>query len=260
MTVLAVIGDCTTTTCIALAAGWSSVDDVIVLEADASGGSLTGWLDTPSTPSLATIVANRAGQHTTTGEAITAMVQHSASGIRFIAAPVRATTAFRAIEEAAGDVIPWLAASESIVLADIGRHRGGSRLPATLTAATAVVVVHRQDPASAAASTVRLERVVEVVQQVATLGLPIVLAIIGAEPFDPHDVTRFVEESAPAAVASSLTLADDPLSAAVIAGRPGVSAKRLRRLPLMRTASHATTVLRPFTATPVHPLDPQAHR
>ena len=57
MTIVAVIGDCTTTTCIALAAGWPGRRR-LVLEADPSGGSLAGWLDTPSSPSLATIVAN----------------------------------------------------------------------------------------------------------------------------------------------------------------------------------------------------------
>ena len=58
MTIVAIVGDCTTTTCVALAAGWPVDDEVLILEADPSGGSLAGWLDTPNSPSLATIVAN----------------------------------------------------------------------------------------------------------------------------------------------------------------------------------------------------------
>ena len=57
MTLIAVTGDCTTTTCVALASGWTADVEVIVLEADPSGGSLAGWLSTPATPTLASAVA-----------------------------------------------------------------------------------------------------------------------------------------------------------------------------------------------------------
>ena len=57
MTIVGVVGDCTTTTCLALASCWPAVDDAVILEADPLGGSLAGWLDTPASPSLATMVA-----------------------------------------------------------------------------------------------------------------------------------------------------------------------------------------------------------
>ncbi len=71
VTVIAVVGDATTTTAVAIAVGWPAADEVIVLEADPSGGSLAAWLDTPSQPSLATIVANvgpDAGQRPPVGD------------------------------------------------------------------------------------------------------------------------------------------------------------------------------------------------
>ena len=43
MSVIAVIGDCATTSALALAARWPA-DDVVVLEADRTGGSLAAWL------------------------------------------------------------------------------------------------------------------------------------------------------------------------------------------------------------------------
>lgn len=247
MTVLAVIGDCTTTTCVAMAAVWPIEDETIILEADPSGGSLAGWLDAPSSPSLATIVANTGSRTADPGDTIASLSQQSASGIRFIAAPVRSVPAHRAIEEAGATVIPWLAAADIVVLADVGRHRGADPLPIALHSANAVLVVHRQESASSNAAAVRLERLIETMTHVARIGVPIMLAVVGREPFDPDDIARFVDESSPGAVERFAHLADDALSAAVLAGREGVSGKRLRRLPLMRTAADAVTDLRSLT-------------
>jgi hypothetical protein len=64
-----------------------------------------------------------------------------------------------------------------------------------------------------------------------------VVAVVGSDPFDPAEIAQHVEASVPGAVGEVVTLADDPLAAAVLAGRAGVSANRLRRLPLMRSAA-----------------------
>jgi hypothetical protein len=144
MTVIAVIGDCTTTTCVALAAGWA-VDDVLVLEADPSGGSLAGWLDTPSSPSLATIVANTGVREASDGRAmstVSAMTQRSTSGVRFVAAPLRTLAARRAIEEATAFVVPALAASDVVTLADLER-RDPANLPTDIVAAAATMSAGR---------------------------------------------------------------------------------------------------------------------
>ncbi len=241
MTVVAVVGDATTTSTVALAVGWPVLGEVIVLEADPSGGSLAGWLDTPLQPSLATVVATvgpDAGRdHRATMVTFEAMAQHSAAGVRFVANAVRARAAHRAVEEAAGAVLPAAASAATTVVADAGRHRPGHAPSPALGVADVVVIVHRQASASAAAASVRIERLVETVEELAHLDAAIAVVVIGSTPFDPTEIGAFVGESVPGTVRMVASLADDPLAAATIAGRVGVSAKRLRRLPLMRDAS-----------------------
>ncbi len=249
MPLVAVTGDCTTTTCVALAAGWPTDDELTILEADPTGGSLAAWLDTPSTPSLATIVANAGGvAAASTARTIDVMTQRSESGIRFVAAPARSAAARRALDEAATSVVPVLARATGVTIADCGRpHPSDSVVPAMVPAialASVVVVVHRQDTSSAGAAAVRLERLVEGVEQLATSSATVVLAVIGDQPFDPAEIAVFVDEALPGIVGLRATFADDPLSAAVLAGRVGVSGKRLRRLPLLRSAAQAALVTR----------------
>jgi MinD-like ATPase involved in chromosome partitioning or flagellar assembly len=252
VTLVAVVGDCTTTTCVALAATWPTGNphptDVLVLEADPSGGSLAGWLDTPNSPTLGTLVANttsEAGRTTATMTTIESMVLTSDSGVRLIATPARSVPARRAIEEAAAAIVPALASARSlVVLTDVGRGRIDEARP-VLDAAAVVVVTHRQARTSAAAEAVRLERLIESVELV---GAPLVLGVIGTDPFDPTEIVEFVTASVPDAVADSFVLADDALAAAVLAGRTGVSARRLARLPLMRSARTAARRLSAATS------------
>jgi len=238
VSLLSLVGDCTTTTCLALVAGWPTA--VTIVEADPSGGSLGAWLDTPSTPSLATIVANTP----TSASTIDSMTQHSSSGTRFISAPVRARSANIAISEAESTVFPLLSGpAAGTVLADVGRLMASAPVPTIVGLSDTIIVVHRQCSASAAASTVRLDRLVEVVEQLAQLGSPIQLLVIGSDPFDPDEISGFVADAVPDALVANFTLPDDQLAAAVLAGRRGVSAKRLRRLPLMRAAAAVATSL-----------------
>ena len=244
MTIFAVVGDCTTTTCVALASGWPILDDVVILEADPSGGSLAGWLDTPASPSLATIVATSGtDDHGPLIDTVRTMTHHSAAGVRFIALPVRSVPAHRALAEADA-VVTALARSDQIVIADGGTLRTIDPVPTALLEASTVVIVHRQASASAAAGVVRIERLVEVVEYLGTIGRPIVMAIIGNSPFNPSDVAQFVDDAFPGVVTEWVPIADDPLSAAAIAGHAGISAKRMRRLPLMQSAAAAGARLR----------------
>ncbi len=239
MTIIAVVGDAATTTTVAIAAGWpTGRSEVLVLEADRSGGSLAAWLDTPAQPSLATIVANAGNDsgrtHRSVLDTVDAMTRRSAAGVRFVANAVRARAAHRAVEEAALVVLPALAGAPVAVLADVGAHRVGEPLSPALRVADTVVIVHRQATASAAAATVRIERLVESVEELAHLDATFVLAIVGRSPFDPAEIGQFVDQAVPGTVRRVVALSDDPLAAATIAGRSGVSAKRLRRLPLIR--------------------------
>ena len=253
MSLVALIGDCTTTTSVAVAASWPTRDEIVILEADPSGGSLTGWLDTPPTPSLSTIVAQPRSATTTTPttpttptttwSAIDSAVQRSASGIRFIAAPVRAREASRAIDEAGTALWPMFTSSfVPTVLADCGRHTAADRLPAAVSLAATIVIIHRQENASALAASVRLERLAETINGLGPLGVPIELAVIGTRPFYLDEIHRFVSGDTESVRAHAL--ADDELSAAVFAGRSGVSSKRLGRLPLIRSVRSITDAVR----------------
>ncbi len=264
MTIVAVTGDCSTTTSLALAAAWprpgslpdlgrdrpaargesdrdrgAGLDGVLVVEADPAGGCLAGWLDCPATPSLTTIVSNVGDDRRAAMATIAAMVHRSDAGIDFVSCPARSLAAHRAVDEAAAIVLPTLAGADVVAIADVGRHRIGAPAAAVAMAAT-VVLVHRQRSASAGAAAVGLERLVEAVEQLASTPGTLVLALIGDAPFDPAEIAGFVDDSVPGAVERTVTIADDALSAAVLAGRRGVSERRLARLPLMRSAAVAT--------------------
>ncbi|HSP27442.1 MAG TPA: hypothetical protein VLN74_02750 [Ilumatobacteraceae bacterium] len=256
MTVVAVVGDAATTTAVAIAAGWPAANEVVVLEADPRGGSLAGWLDTPAHPSLATVVAtagtDSGRDHGSILDTFAAMTRRSDSGLRFVATTVRARATRRAVDEAAVAVLPALAAAATSVIADVGTHDAGRAPSPALRVADVVVIVHRQATASARAATVRIERLVETVEELAHLDAGFILAVIGATPFDPAEIGLFVDESVPGTIRATVAIADDPLAAATIAGRAGVSAKRLRRLPLMRDASTLAIALAELVADQRH--------
>jgi MinD-like ATPase involved in chromosome partitioning or flagellar assembly len=249
VTLIAVVGEATTTTTVALAACWptDAGGEILVLEADPAGGALVGWLDVPPHPSLATVVANAGSDpersHRSVHETVAALSRRSASGLQFVPNAIRARSAARAVEEAAALVIPALAASTDAVLADVGAHRAGHSLSPVVRSAAAVVVVHRQATASPGAASVRIERLVETIEELTPVDAPLVLAVVGGSPFDPDEIGAFVDRAVPGTIYHTAAIADDPLTAATIAGRVGVSAKRLRRLPLMRDAARLATTL-----------------
>jgi MinD-like ATPase involved in chromosome partitioning or flagellar assembly len=233
VSVVAIAGDHTTTTTLALAAAWSVSDDVLVIEADPRGGSLASWLDIPVTPSLSTVVTRA-----THGEwpVIERLSRLTPSGLRVIPAPIRAVEASRAVAEASEVVFPTLESLTSpVVLADAGPLAGPGGIEAVVAQSTLTLVVHRQAQQSARAAAVRLERLAERFEQLTAGAVETALVVIGRAPFDAAEIANFV--GAGAAVAPAVReLADDPLAAAVLAGRSGVSRRRLLRLPLLRTA------------------------
>lgn len=223
----------------------AEIDDVLVLEADPTGGSMAAWLDIPVSPSLSTVVT-RAGAGG--WPAIDALARETASGLRLVPAPVRSLEAVRAVAEAERHVFGVLAGLDRpVVVVDAGDVLPALGAPAVLRHADVAVVVHRQARQSARAAAVRLERLAELVDVVVSADVPMILAVIGATPFEPAEIARFVagadrdaEEdaaSAAEAIPPVVGIADDPLSAAVIAGRTGVSARRFARLPLARSAA-----------------------
>lgn len=251
MTVIVLTGDCTTTTALALAAGWPMAPthqdtpagrETIVVEADPRGGSLSGWLDTPAIPSLSTVVTalHQAGgsrddvrsRPSLQWATVDPLIQRSPAGPRFIPAPIRSREARTAVHEASHGLFPLLAdVDHTIALVDAGALDLAQPSPA-MKFAGVTVICHRQASASAQAAAVRLERLAEQAEALAAAGHRTAIALIGDQPFANEEVVSFA-----APHATSWTLPVDALAAAVLAGRQGVSARRLKRLPLMRVAA-----------------------
>jgi hypothetical protein len=253
MTTIAFVGDNTTTTSLAVAASWPVPTCPLLVELDPSGGSLAAWQGMPVNPSLSTIVAaSRAVADGLRRDApagapggvcwstLEPRIRVSPQGIRFIPAPIRSLEAGRAVEESCKELLPGLAASAALTaLLDIGRIVPAAGIPRAALGATAIVVCHRQAAASPEAAAVRLQRLVETVELLARLGVPPTVALIGSEPYDGGEVLALLTEAVPALGGGGPCLVElpvDPLAAAVLAGRSGVSARRFARLPLMRAA------------------------
>jgi hypothetical protein len=263
---IALVGDCTTTTALALAAAWpsnapagdSTEHDLIVVEVDPRGGSLAAWLDTPLSPSLSTVVtalhhgASTGATSPTMWNTIDAMIRRSASGVRFIPAPFRSIEARRAVAEAERTLLPLLAATTNTIALLDGGDIDPGRPPAACQHADITVVCHRLDSSSASAATVRLERLAERVESLRNGGHDVAVAVIGDEPFPLDEVLDF---AAPGT--QGWQIAVDPLAAAVFAGRTGVSERRLGRLPLVRSASRVASDLAVIVGSSV---DSNAHR
>lgn len=243
---IAISGDATTTTTLALASCWPT-DDAVAIEMDPTGGSLAAWLGVPIAPSLSSVVAAIHRAESTTGEGrpsdhvgsrsriIDAMIRRAPGGVRFLPCPFTAREASRATSEAAELIMRSLATDRCSgltgpLLFDLGR-RPPDALPADAVRCDTVVAVHRQESASARAAAVRLERFAETIEVLAhrrtahDLDPPVAL-VVGARPFDPDEIGAHIGTDL---VHALLTLADDPMAAAVLAGRAGVSERRLRR-------------------------------
>jgi MinD-like ATPase involved in chromosome partitioning or flagellar assembly len=232
MAIVAVAGDACTTTAVALAASWPTSDDVVMLEADPSGGDLAAWFDMPVAPSLSTVVTRVLDGAWPEIERHTRLADN---GIRLIPAPARAGEASQAIGESARSLVPTLATMRSpVAVVDTGRLAPVANSHPFVAASAVVVIVHRQAPQSARAAAVRLQRLVDRLDQFTTTPTGVVVAVVGATPFGHAEIERLVHESVGATPVVMLPV--DDLAAHVLAGRTGVSARRLTRLPLMRAA------------------------
>jgi MinD-like ATPase involved in chromosome partitioning or flagellar assembly len=224
VSVVAVVGECATTTAAALAAMWPAGERVVVAELDPTGGSLAAWLDVPRSPNLSELVASPdAGSW----PVIEAACQRSATGIEALVAPVRAVEAGAALAAATASVVPVLAALDDVVVIADGGAAGGMLTP-VMGAAAVVALVHRQRAGSAGAAAVALERVGHLVDLLTLRSIPFVVALIGEDPYRADEVGAFLgtEDVVPIAV--------DAWAAAVLAGRAG-SVHRLRRSRLLRS-------------------------
>lgn len=250
MAAVVFLGDCTTTTALAIAATWprDRVPACAVVECDPSGGSLAAWLDLAPTPSLSNAVtavrhdvSNHGAPGATSGrgaaDVVAPMLRRSRAGVRVLVAPALQREARSAVDEADRALLALLGRRAELALVDAGRQDVGRPHPA-VGHASLVVLVHRQQAASPRATAVRLERTAESAAELRDRGAVTALMVIGEEPFDASEIHDFVGTDH-----GALVLPDDPLASSVLAGRGGVSTKRMARLPLMRAAARVSDEL-----------------
>jgi MinD-like ATPase involved in chromosome partitioning or flagellar assembly len=232
MTIVAVAGDACTTTAVALASAWPVSDDVLLVEADPTGGDLAAWFDMPVTPSLSTVVTRVLDGAWPDVERLTRVAD---TGIRLIPAPSRAGEAGQAVGEAARSLVSTLAALRSpITVADTGALQSSPAAHPFVGSAAVNIVVHRQASQSSRAAAVRLQRLAEQLEAFAATPATLIVAVVGAAPFDIGEIESFLADSV--GVNAIVGLPVDDLAAAVFGGRTGVSERRLARLPLLRAA------------------------
>lgn len=249
MAIVAVTGDAVTTTAVALAAAWPVRDDVILVEADPTGGDLAAWFDLPVAPSLSTVVTRVLDGAWPEIERHTRLAEN---GIRLLPTPSGAAEATQAVTESARVLVPTLAGMRSpVVIADAGRTPPVPSANPFVAAASVTVVVHRQSTQSPRAAVVRLQRLVEQVEMFVATPTALVVAVLGGTPYSIDEVEAFVHESVGATAVVGLPR--DELAASAFAGRTGVSERRQARLPLSRAARDlATTVARSLSSASDH--------
>jgi MinD-like ATPase involved in chromosome partitioning or flagellar assembly len=237
MAVVAVVGDACTTTTVALAAAWPASSEALIVEADPSGGDLAAWFDIPVLPSLSTVVTRAVDA---TWPEIDRHTRLTASGLRLIPGPPSAEEARHAVAESARSLAPGLAAMRSpVAIVDAGAVSHSVTSHPFVASAAVTVVVHRQYSQSSRAAAVRLQRLADQVAAISPTLAGLVVAVIGAQPFGFEQIESFLAD----AVTTTVGLPVDGLTAAVFAGRTGVSARRLARLPLARAARHLAQVV-----------------
>ncbi len=232
MSIIAVCGDVSTTTAVALASSWPASHDVLLIEADPSGGDLAAWLDMPAAPSLSNVVTRVLDG---AWPDIERLARYADSGLRIIPAPASRAEAAQAVSESAHSIVPTLANSRSpAIVADIGRVLASPPVHPFLAASAVNVLVHRQSTQSSGAAAVRLQRLADQAEALGVEPAALIVVVVGAVPFGIGEIERFL--SASVGTTEVVGLPVDELAASVLGGRSGVSGRRLSRLPLMRAS------------------------
>lgn len=232
MSIVAVVGDCATTTAVGLVAAWPSGRRVVLAELDPSGGCLSAWLGIARSPNLSELVA---APSVATLARFESVLQRTAGGTEVLVGSTRAVEATAAVAAAAHGVIPLLAAvHDPLVVADVGRVT--ATLPPSVMRADVALVVHRQHQASASAAVVGLERLAHTCDLLTVRAIPFVVGLVGDRPYGCDEVAHFTR------AAAVVPVAVDPWAAAVFAGR-AASVRRLRRSALVHSLAHLAKVV-----------------
>ena len=230
MSLVAVIGNASTTTALAIASSWPRGEEALLAELDPSGGDLAAWLDLSQEPGIASAVSAAPNG---SWPSITEHIQTQAGGMQLLVAPIRALEASAAVREASARLVPTLSAlDEPVVIADCGRQNA-SQLAPIVTQAGLVIVTVRQRRMSERSAAAELDRAAELIDALTARNVSVVGIIIGDEPYPFDEVAAYLAGDGQAV--PMLPLAEDPIAAAIMAGRPS-SERRLHKSRLLDTA------------------------
>ena len=230
MSLVAVIGNASTTTALAIASSWPRGEEALLAELDPSGGDLAAWLDLSQEPGIASAVSAAPNG---SWPSIVEHIQTQAGGLQLLVAPIRALEAAAAVREASARLVPTLSAlDEPVVIADCGRQNA-SQLAPIVTQAGLVIVTVRQRRMSERSAAAELDRAAELIDALTARNVPVVGIIIGDEPYPFDEVAAYLAGGGQAV--PMLPLAEDPIAAAIMAGRPSGD-RRLRKSRLLETA------------------------
>ena len=195
-----------TTTALALTATAGERDDAIMAECDPSGGDVAGWIGGAADPSWVSAVAS--ADRSWAG--FCRHLRSLPSGQQVMLAPSWSAHAEATIDEAADRFGPLLASlTDALVVADTGRCVAPT---AWHRRADEVVVVVRQEPASAHATVPRIDRSVELVRRLQAVARQVGVLVIGSRPYDPAEIAETADAPLVGAVPH------DPGAAALLSG------------------------------------------
>ena len=198
---------------------------MLLTELDPSGGDLAAWLDLPEEPSLKSAVASApAGEW----PVITQHARQITPTLQVLAAPVRTREAAVVVAEATARLLPVLSVLDNIdVIADAGRTTDG--LGPVAGAAALVVIVTAQVAGSPRATAAVLDRTAGLVDACTHRAQPVIVAAVGDDPYPTDEIASYLG-------VACHHIANDPLGAAVIAGRPATG-RLASRSRLLRAAT-----------------------
>jgi hypothetical protein len=236
-------GSAVTTTALAVASRWPVTSaPAMLIEADASGGDIAARFDLPNSPSLLTAAATL--QQPTPG--LLLEHAHALPGVvRVVAAPMRAAEVSGGLADFTRAVLaPMRHRTDVHLLVDAGRCDPRS-LPVLATYADLVVLVVRQDGRSAPATLGRCVHAQQLVDAIASRGLPLAAVLVGDAPYRASEIATFL------GTALLGVLPEDPYGASHLSGR-SATGRAARRTRLARDAATLATLL---TARLERPLD-----
>ena len=234
-----------TTTLLALAAVWPEERSLLVVDADPDGGDLAARIGRGVEPGMASLAA--AGRRSLDSADIERHTQTISSGVHVLVGnpdPEQATRELELVGQRLAEVLPHDAPD---VLVDCGRLRSSSpSVPlAVRSFATLIVCRPRVD---------ELQHVRAQVGRLTAQGMQPDVILVGERPYSAYEVE--------AAIGCEVVdvMADDPRTAAALAGRGG-RASSVSRSPLMRSArSLAERLVATSDPEPAPPAPPAPPR